>query len=94
MASLRNFKKDVDYLISDIIDDCYVFIHIHKDKKLEESIHIISKALELRNNIFERINKPKYKNDKKRLKTYYQDIVKDLFTEIENLSKEISSLMD
>ena len=41
MASIRNIKKDIDYLISEVISDCCTFMALYPDKKQEEALALI-----------------------------------------------------
>ena len=36
MASVRELKKDIDYLIFEVISDCFVYSGIHPDNKSDE----------------------------------------------------------
>ena len=33
MASIKNLKKDIDYLFFELISDCFLFTSIHKGEK-------------------------------------------------------------
>lgn len=91
MAKLRNLKKDVDYLVSEVLSDCYTFAYLYPEKK-ENAMTIINSAIEFRNQIFERANKPDGKADKKLVRNHYKNINKDMLTGIDNLFKQISEL--
>jgi hypothetical protein len=91
MAKLRNVKKDIDYLVSEVLGDCYTLIYLYPEKK-ESAMEIINNAIEFRNQLFERANKPNGKADKKLVKIHYKSISTDLLTGIDNLFKQISEL--
>ncbi|MDR2653541.1 MAG: hypothetical protein LBC68_14765 [Prevotellaceae bacterium] len=92
MAKLRNLKKDIDYLISEVLSDCYTFAYLYPDKK-EKAMEIIGDAVDFRNKMFERTNKPDGKYDKKLVKTHYKSINKDLLKGVDDLFKRISELI-
>ncbi len=55
---IRDLKRDVDYIITEVISDCYTCLIVHPGSKQGEVLEIIYEAVELRNNIFEKINHP------------------------------------
>ena len=42
MANLRVFKKDVIFLVNEVISDCWVYMYFHSDKNLDEAKKITS----------------------------------------------------
>ena len=56
MANLRVFKKDVIFLINEVISDCWVYMYLNGDKNLDEAKKIVADAVEFGDNIFEQIN--------------------------------------
>lgn len=87
MASIRHIKKDIDYLVSEVVSDCCTFMYLYPEKKQEEALAIINEAIELRNNLIERVNHPEGK-----AKLYYKAIFKDLFSGVDAAFKKISGL--
>lgn len=90
MASIRIIKKDIDFLISEVVSDCWAFIYIHQDKKADEAVAVMNSAIELRNDLFERINKFDKADAKKHFKAINQDLLKSvdgLFVRISELAK-------
>ena len=51
MANLRTFKKDVIFLINEVISDCWVFMYLNRDKNVEEANKIVADAVELGDNL-------------------------------------------
>jgi hypothetical protein len=56
MANLRVIKKDVIYLINEVISDCWVFMYLNNNEKTDEAKKIVADAIELGDNLFEQIN--------------------------------------
>ncbi len=88
MANLRVVKKDIDFLLTEVISDCWAFIYTNPDKKSEEAIEVISDAVELRNNLYTRVNHP----DKGSVKASYKAINQDLLKGADGLFVRISKL--
>lgn len=89
--NLRTFKKDIDYLIDEVISDCCTFIYINPDKKEEEAMEVINRAIALRDEMFERLNKIHQKPARphfKALKEEFLNNVDDLFEKISELAKQ------
>jgi hypothetical protein len=88
MASLRVIKKDIDYLVSEVVSDCWTFLYINPDKKAEDVVDIINDAVKLRNELFERVNNPVKEN----VKSHYKAINQDLLNGVDSLFQRISAL--
>ena len=90
MANLRVIKKDVIFLVNEIISDCWVYMYFNGEKNREEVQKIVADAVELGDNIFEQINH--YPNDdtKKHFKALNQKLLEGvdaLFVRLSALSK-------
>ena len=92
MASVRELKKDIDYLIYEVLSDCFVFSNLHPDNKSEELSAIISDAVELRNDLIARVNNPDGKDNPKIVKSYYKLVGKDLLSGADKLFSRLSEL--
>jgi len=88
MASLRTLKKDIDFLVEEVISDCCTFMYVYPDKKREEAIQVIQDAVELRNKLYAEVNNPQ-DNPKK---LYYKAINKELLEGVDALFQRISEL--
>jgi hypothetical protein len=89
MANLRLIKKDIDYLVSEVISDCWTFLYVNQGKNTQEAVDVINEAVELRNSLYERVNHP----DKENMKAHYKAINKDLLTGVDSLFNKISNLV-
>jgi hypothetical protein len=92
MASIRELKKDIDYLIFEVISDCFVFSGVHPENQSDELSAIISDAVNLRNDLIARVNNPDGKDNPKIVKAYYKSVGKDLMTGVDELFDRLSSL--
>ena len=68
MASIRDLKSDVKYLVSEIVSDCSNVIILHPEKK-DDVLNLIEKALDILDSSLDKINK----GDKKD-KAYFNSI--------------------
>jgi hypothetical protein len=92
MASVRELKKDIDYLVFEVISDCFVYSNIHPDNKSDELSELISDAVEFRNDLIARVNNPDGKDNPKIVKAYYKSVEKDLITGIDKLFERLSTI--
>lgn len=86
--NLRTIKKDIDFLADEVIADCCTFMYLHPDRGEDEINAIINQAVDLRNDLFDRVNHPE-DNPKK---PYYRAIKKDLVEGVDALYDKISQL--
>ena len=90
MANLRTFKKDVIFLINEVISDCWVFMYLNRDKNVEEANKIVADAVELGDNLFEQINHYPKEDAKKHFKALNQKLLEGvdaLFVRLSGLTK-------
>jgi hypothetical protein len=92
MASVRVLKKDIDYLVFEVISDCFTYSGLHPDNKTDEVSAIISDAVNFRNDLIARVNNPDGKDNPKILKAYYKSVEKDLIAGVDKLFSRLSSL--
>jgi hypothetical protein len=92
MASVRELKKDIDYLVFEVISDCFAFSSLHPDNKSDELSAIISDAVAFRNDLIARVNNPDGKDNPKIIKAYYKTLEKDLMTGVDELFTRLSAL--
>jgi hypothetical protein len=92
MASVRELKKDIDYLVFEVISDCFAYSNIHPDNKSDELSTLISDAVEFRNDLIARVNNPDGKDNPKIVKAYYKTVEKDLLTGVDKLFERLSAL--
>lgn len=88
MANLRKIKKDITFLVSEVIFDCYLFWDFHPDVKEQDVKDIVYEALNLRSSLYLRVNAA----PKEGAKQHYRAISKDLHDGVENLFGRISTL--
>ncbi len=90
MANLRTLKKDIDYLVEEVLSDCYLTIYFHPEKQ-EAVTAIMQQAVDERNNLFDRINNPPAKGGALAHK-HYAAVRRDLFNKADALFSQLSAL--
>lgn len=84
--NLRVIKKDIDYIIDELIADALLMLNF--DKSVEPAFieEIINEAIQLRDDLYKRVNHP----DKKNTKAHYRAVVDDLFEQTDKLFERLS----
>ena len=92
MANKREIKKDVDYLIGEVISDCYTYLLIHGEKNRDKVVEIIGAIIEKRNDFISRVNNSDKNFDTKQVKAHFKAINEDLLVTINDSFTSLSDL--
>ena len=92
MASIRELKKDIDYLVFEVVSDCLVYSNLHPENESDEISALISDAVEFRNDLIARVNNPDGKDNPKIVKSYYKTVEKDLIAGVDKMFERLSNL--
>lgn len=68
MASVKNLKKDINYVLGDIIEAVYVWELTNSDKDTKKSEAIIDEAISVFDELVEKVNQKNVENKKKHFK--------------------------
>ncbi|WP_298367155.1 hypothetical protein [uncultured Lutibacter sp.] len=88
MASIKNLKKDINYVLGDIIEECYSWemLNPKADKKASEAI--IDEAILVFDELVAKINNKKVDN----YKTHFKSINKELEEKASMLIEKVNNL--
>lgn len=92
MANKREIKKDVDFLVGEVISDCYTYLLIHGEKNRDKVIDIIGSVVEKRNELIARINNPDKAFNSKQVKAHYKAVNTDLLAALDDSFSKLSKL--
>ena len=91
MANIRSLKKDISFVTSEIIVECFTYNYLFPDKNHEELAKIISDALEMQRELLLKINAVK-RNKEIPAKKQFKDIRISFKTAVEELVKKLNEL--
>ncbi len=91
MASLRKLKKDIDYLMDEVVTDAYLSLYFHPERK-DGIVNVIREAVDLRNSLYDRANAPAEKNNRSLVRKHYAAVRRDMFQGIDGLFVRLSEL--
>ena len=74
MANVRNLKKDINFVLGDIIEAVYIWEMSTAGKPTEASQTIIDEAIIKFDQLIERVNDKKAENKKVHFKAIYSDL--------------------
>jgi len=92
MATIRDLKKELNYLTSEVVTEAYVRKILFNNIKEEDFTKVITDAIEVHNDSITKINHPDNKHDPKKVKAYYREIRDEMDTKFAGLVEAVNSL--
>ena len=89
MTTKRRLKKEIDYVVSELILDCITYANLYQKPHDEEALQIVQDTLKVRTKLRNMANHPEQKNNSESSKTYYNNIAKTL---VESVDKGYTEL--
>jgi len=74
MASIRNLKKDINYVLGDIIEAVYIWELTNPGKDTKKSESIIDDAIAVFDDLIAKVNQRDVENRKQHLKNVNQEL--------------------
>ncbi|MGJ5642286.1 hypothetical protein [Formosa sp. S-31] len=74
MANVRDLKKDINYVLGDIIEAVYVWEYSNTDKGTEQSEAIIDDAISTFDNLIAKVNNKSVEDKKSHFKAINQEL--------------------
>ncbi len=95
MASKKNLKKDINYLIDEVIGTSLMH-QSSKDEKIQAQMDkLIKEMLVFREELVEKVNQPDVDPPKgKKLKAYYRDLYSELLTRVNDAFEQLNKLVE
>jgi nucleotidyltransferase/DNA polymerase involved in DNA repair len=87
MASIQDLKKDVNTVLSSVIDECTIELLSADDKKSVELEKIIDESIEVFDSIIEKINQKKVENRANHLKAVKNELQENANRLLEKIAK-------
>ena len=91
MASLRMLKKDIDYLVEEVLADCFLAIYFHPEKKADV-VGLMTQAVDMRNELIFKANNPAEKKNRSLVRKHYSALRHEMFAGIDNIFEKLSAL--
>ena len=87
MANIRNLKKDINYVLGDIIEAVYSWEYLNLDKDTKKSEKIIDEAIKVFDDLMLEVNQKDVENKKAHFKNINAKLEKNGRALIEKINK-------
>ena len=87
MASVKNLKKDINYVLGDIIEAVYSWEYLNLDKDTKKSEKIIDEAIKVFDDLILELNKKDVSNKKEHFKGINSKLEENGRSLIEKINK-------
>ena len=87
MANIRNLKKDINYVLGDIIEAVYSWEYLNLDKDTKKSEKIIDEAIKVFDDLILEVNQKDVENKKAHFKNINAKLEKNGRALIEKINK-------
>ena len=91
MASRRYLKKEIDYLVGEVVGDAQLCLYFNDPQKRGQIIGVMEEAVALRNDLFGRMRFEE-KNNASLVRKHYAAIRHDLMARIDALFEKLSGI--
>ncbi len=92
MASIRQLKKEIEFLSSQMIGDCIDFVQTFNGKEME-AMAVIDEIVLLHNTTIDKINNPDGKDNAKLVKGFYLKLKQDYVNGVNEAYKKLEGLV-
>lgn len=87
MANIRDLKKDINFVLGDIIDAVYVWEALNPKEDTAKSEAIVDDAITTFDTLIAKVNDRKVENKSKHLSTVRVDLEKEAGSLVERINK-------
>ena len=94
MTTRRRLKKEIDYVVSDLILDSMTYANLNQKPNDEEAMQIVNETMELRNKLRNMANHPEQRNNTEKAKTFYDNIATTLVESVDKGYTKLGTLVN
>ena len=88
MASVKNLKKDINYVLGDVIEECYMWELINPKADAKKAQAVINETIESFDGLITRVNDKKVENKS----AHFKSVQSDLETVASGLLEKLNKL--
>lgn len=90
MASVRSLKKEIDLLMSLVLNDCFYIVEYNSKVDAVAVMKIAGEVIEKHQEFRIRANHPDGKDDSKLVKKYYNGLISDVLAAADEAFEKLS----
>ena len=94
MTSRRRLKKEIDYVVSDLILDCFTYSSMYQKPNDSQTQEIIQQTLSLRNELRDLANHPEKKDKAETRKHFFDNVADTLIAGVDEGYLKLGKLMN
>ena len=87
--NLRDYKKDVEYIVGEFVDDCALFLSLNPAKATDEVMAVVEDAVDLYNDLKD---KASVKVEGKK-SAYFDGLRKEMLEKVDALYEKLSDII-
>lgn len=87
--NLRDFKKDVEYIVGEFVDDCALFLCLNPNQDNDQIATIIDEAVDLYNEMKDKANEQVEGNKR----AYFAGLRKEMVEKVDGLYERLSAIV-
>jgi hypothetical protein len=87
MASVKNLKKDINYVLGDVIEECYTWELVNPSADTKKSQAIVEEAITSFDTLISKVNDKNVENKRAHFKSVQVDLEKAASTLIGKVNK-------
>ena len=87
--NLRDFKKDVEFVVGEFVDDCALFLCLNPNQDSEQIESIIEEAVDLYNEMKDKANEQVEGNKR----VYFAGLRKEMVEKVDGLYERLSAIV-
>lgn len=91
MANLRTLKKDIDYVLEEIVFDCDMAIFFQPSKE-KEIFELMQEAVAVRNELFTKVMNPVEPHNASLVRKYYRALRQEIEQKFNELFEKLSEI--
>ncbi len=92
MASIKNLKKDINYLVDEVIGICLLHQYTRDAENQDDLENLINEMVEFREQLINKINNPEVAGEKKKLKNYYRSLFDELLEKVNGAFETLNTV--
>ena len=92
MASIRELKKEINYLTYELLNECFTYKKFHPKKDPNKIDDVIGNIIKKRNELIYKIHHTKDNPGSKELKAHYNSVIRECNEDMVGLMDKLKEL--